>query len=69
MKPIEALDEGKACLRVIELLYVRHGRDHPKMMLQRLARFGGINKTKFNRAIKTLQYLGLLEEPDKKHTW
>jgi DNA-binding IclR family transcriptional regulator len=62
LRPIEALDEEKASLRVIELLYVRRGRDHPKMMLQRLAEFGGINKTKFNRAIRTLQYLGLLEE-------
>ena len=62
MKPIEALDEEKASLRVIELLYVHRGRDHPKMMLQGLAEYGGINKTKFNKAIKTLQYLGLLEE-------
>ena len=62
LRPIQALDEEKASLRIIELLYVRHGRDHPKMKLQRLAEFSGINKTKFNRAIKTLQYLGLLEE-------
>jgi hypothetical protein len=45
MNPFQALDENKACLRILELLYVRRDRDHPKMMLQGIAEMGGVSKS------------------------
>jgi hypothetical protein len=62
LHPITALDEEKAGLRIIEFIFVLQEREYPKMKLQRRAELGGINKGKFNNAIKTLQNLGLVVE-------
>jgi Mn-dependent DtxR family transcriptional regulator len=57
------LDEEKASLRVLCLLYVRtKGIDLPKMTIRRIAKLLGISKSTFDKTYKTLQNLGLAED-------
>ena len=57
------LDTDPACLRILMLLYTRRNREPvPKMTLRRFSKYVGVNPGRFDRTMKNLINLGLVQD-------
>ena len=61
MNSFGLIDNDKASLRILTLLFVRGGRT-PKMILRGIIKHHDISGHQFDKTMKNLQELGLVEE-------